>query len=839
MFKKHLLTLLIANALSVHLYAAETNVVENGITPPHDENLANSTLDTIIVSDTPFSQQVGTQKITEQQIARRPTGNGNITELLKGNPNVIFSNDADRSELGGEIAPNEVSIHGEKFYNNNYTIDGISNNDNLNPAGNNSVINGTDVDGYSPIDLPGGGTQSFWIDSSLLKNVEVFDSNISAKYGQFSGGVINAELKDPDLSKASGKVFYRITRDEWAKFHVDDRESFEAAETLGDQPQFTKQQFGIVLNQPINDKAGLLFSYSRTQSKMPYHHSGLDIWENQRRLNETFLLRGVYLPDNGDLWRATLMYSPHQSKYLKRNIKEGAFTNTGGGFRFNLEWQKEFDWLKMTSQIAYNQSGNKIKHESNTYNYYQSTASIDWCSSYSSSGSCTYAAEGGYGKFKTEKETYTLKQNFEIKAFDTAQLEHKISFGWEVDFARAKYQRMQDVYSYIYAKSSNTGTDCSLCIPNEQYARTMSYYPARTVKANDNVYSLYLQDSISWRNVNAVLGLRMDRSQSLGNTDLAPRFSASYDVFGNQKTQLFGGINRYYASNILAYKLRNGITYREQYTRSSATGEWRQSTLTLRDYNVEGLKTPYSDEYTLGISQNIWDTLWTFKWVQRRGKDQFTSLYDSTTRTYQQTNDGRSKTNTFTLTLKPISSYDLHYAQLNWDLGARISKTRTNFNQYDATALDEGYDKMILNGKLMDITDGLPATDYNSPWSTFLNIDLHFPAIRLDWGHRLSYNSGYRHFSSSRTACPSYGTICGDYEGNVIVYEEKKQGSYFMWDWRFAYQQPTYQNQYIEFTLDINNVLNRKIVASATDNSGNNRTYKMGRNFWFGVSYNW
>ncbi len=237
-------------------------------------------LDTIVVSDTPFSQQTGTQKITEQQIRLKPSKDGNITELLRNNPNVQFSNSADTSESGGEIAPNEVSIHGAAFYSNNYTIDNLSNNDNLNPASDNSLKAGKDVDGYSPTDLPGGGTQAFWIDSSLLKNVEVFDSNVSAKHGNFTGGVINAELKDPDLRKFSGKVFYRITRDDWASFKVDNEEKFSRAETLGSQPQFTKQQYGIVLNQPIGDKGGLLFQYTRSESKIPYHNKNLGTWVN-------------------------------------------------------------------------------------------------------------------------------------------------------------------------------------------------------------------------------------------------------------------------------------------------------------------------------------------------------------------------------------------------------------------------------------------------------------------------------------------------------------------------------------------------------------------------------
>lgn len=836
--QKTLLALLVANGLAFSSHAQSTDSPQEILNQTENGDQSAS-LETITVSDTPFSQQVGTQKITEQQIATRPTGNGNITELLKSNPNVRFSNDADRSDSGGEIAPNEVSIHGEKFYNNNYTIDGISNNDNLNPSSNNSVINGDDVAGYSPTDLPGGGTQSFWIDSSLLKNVEVFDSNISAKYGQFTGGVINADIKDPDLTKAHGKVFYRISRDEWAKFHVDEMETFEKAESLGDQPQFTKQQYGININQPINDKAALLFSYSRTESKIPYHHASLDLWENQRRTNETLLLKGIYLPDNGDLWRATLIYSPHQSKYTKKNIKDGYFTNTGGGFRFNLEWEKQFDWLKMNTKLAYRHTGNKIRHSSNVYNYYVPTDSIDWCSSYNSrTGACISALEGGYGKFKTEKQTYTFKQDYEVQRFDTWDIEHKIRFGWQIDLASAKYQRETDVYNYTY-RASSSATGCELCIENEQYARTLNYYPARTVKAQDNVYSLYLEDSLTWKNLNIVAGLRFDRSQFLGNNDIAPRLSASYDVFGNQKTYLFGGINRYYSASILAYKLRNGINYRELYTRSSPTSAWTQSTTTMRNYDIAGLKTPYSDEVVLGLSQNIWDTLWTFKWVQRRGKDQFTSSYDSTNRAYYMTNEGQSRNDSFTLTAAPTQPHQLGFAQLHWSLGAQITKTKTNYSLYDATAVSDGYEKMILNGRLLDIMAGLPATDYNSPWSTFLDLDLYFPDLRLNWGQRLSYNAGYRHFTSTSAVCPDYGDACGDYDGKVLIYQEKKQGSYFLWDWRFTYTQPTFKDQYLEFTVDINNVLNRKIVASASDNAGTVYSYKMGRNFWLGVSYNW
>ena len=178
----------------------------------------------------------------------------------------------------------------------------------------------------------------------------------------------------------------------------------------------------------------------------------------------------------------------------------------------------------------------------------------------------------------------------------------------------------------------------------------------------------------------------------------------------------------------------------------------------------------------------------------------------------------------------------MKFAEVGFNLGAQISKTKSNYNSYDVTALDDGIDMMILNGKLQSISDGLPATDYNTPWSTFLELNTHFPQLNLDWSQRFSYNSGYRYYATDTGNCPAISDACGSYAGKVKVYDEKTQGSYFNLDWRFLYKQPIYQGQYLEFSLDINNVLNRKVLATT---SGSTSTYKMGRNFWLGVSYNW
>lgn len=217
----------------------------------------------------------------------------------------------------------------------------------MNPGANGGEFSAT-PDGYSPTDLPAGGTQSFWINSELIEQLEVFDSNISARYGGFTGGVVDARLKDPQTGRASGRIAYRTTRSAWTRYHIDadEAEDFDSATSLTSQPKFRKETYSVSVNQPLSDNAALLFAYNRQQSTIPYYQSYLGEWSNQKRLSETYLLKGTYLADNGDTFRLTGMYSPHSSEYYKANVKNGAFTNTGGGYRLNAEWEHLTGWGK-------------------------------------------------------------------------------------------------------------------------------------------------------------------------------------------------------------------------------------------------------------------------------------------------------------------------------------------------------------------------------------------------------------------------------------------------------------------------------------------------------------
>ncbi|MCP1661315.1 TonB-dependent receptor plug domain-containing protein [Neisseria perflava] len=848
--KPTVMILALASAFSTpYAFADETATAENA-----ENNVEYSTdLGELVVRGETYANKMGTQRISEEKIERRPSTNGNLTELLKNNANVQFSNTAESSTSGGEIKPDEVSFHGEKYYNNNFTIDGISNNDNLNP-GSGGYYSATTVEGLNPWDLPAGGTQSFWIDSGLVKNLEVFDSNVAAKYGNFTGGVVNAQLKDPSTTKASGKIYIRTTRDSWAKQHIapGDEEDFENTANLYQQPQFTKKEYGVVINQPINDQTGILFSYGKKTSNIPFTHGTLRnadeatavVGENtyrssQYRSNETWLLRGLHRTDSGDTWKATAMYSPHESRYLVRNVADSNFANKGGGVRFDLEWDKAFDWGNMTSQIAYRKTGNEIKYDADVYRLYRRTASIPYRSSSTTVGS------GGYGEWETEKSTFTLKQDYNFDSFFTGAIKHHVGFGWQTDFSEAKYDRASAANLYTYtASSSVTCGDAEECIDGEQYASRWTTYAARNVKVKDNVYSLYVQDNMSWKNLSVNAGLRFDRNSFLGNNNIAPRLAVAYDLFGDTRSRVFGGLNRYYGSSILAYKLRQAIGSNETCTRTLSNGTpgaWGSCTSGTGgsvSYDVSGLKTPYSDEAVLGFTQKMFNTVWTAKWVHRNGKDQFTRRNRSETDTTRiMTNDGWSKNNTFTLSVAPEKAHEFKYATIDWNFGVSVQKTKTNNSYYDSSSYNDT-DKAIYQNQLMNAEE-LPPTDFNVPWRTFLSLNTYFPKIRLNWDQRFSWNGARKYlYASSTIDCSSsttYASACGSYTGEATLYRDAELKRAFIVDWRFAYSKKMPFGHSLELTLDVNNVFDK--VTFSTTSSGT--TYKMGRNYWFGASYKW
>ena len=75
------------------------------------------------------------------------------------------------------------------------------------------------------------------------------------------------------------------------------------------------------------------------------------------------MLKGLYRFDNGDTLKATAMYSPHESKYLRASTKDGSYTNSGGGYRFNLEWKHLFDKGQVSTYLGVQSTRNRVENE--------------------------------------------------------------------------------------------------------------------------------------------------------------------------------------------------------------------------------------------------------------------------------------------------------------------------------------------------------------------------------------------------------------------------------------------------------------------------------------------
>lgn len=139
---------------------ASTEEAARAVEEPAQADAAEPASDegeSVVVRDRAGESLTSFTHLTREDIARRPTEDGNITDLLKSNPAVQFSNHGDGSLQMGEIKPSNISIHGSVAYQNNYTLDGISTNSDLDPAEQTSV---------TTTRLGGSDEQGFYVDSA-------------------------------------------------------------------------------------------------------------------------------------------------------------------------------------------------------------------------------------------------------------------------------------------------------------------------------------------------------------------------------------------------------------------------------------------------------------------------------------------------------------------------------------------------------------------------------------------------------------------------------------------------------------------------------------------------
>jgi hypothetical protein len=778
---------------------------------------------------------VGRTDIPREFIENLPRGNGGVTDILQYAPGVQFDEAYRGSTKAGEIAPADISISGGKTYENLFLIDGMNNSNLLNPGVS---------DPYSPSDVP-GHAQKFFIDSWLIEDITLYDSNIPAAYDGFTGGVVDVVTRRP-RQKFGGNLSYRTTRSEWTHYFINDADAEQLANSTGssEQPRFRKNFYSASFNIPIIDNStGILLSYNLSESSIPQIF--FNGWKDQTRQSQTFLLKASHNIDGLSYIDASVSYSPHEAQYFLENTMDSDFTITGGGYFAAMNYTRESGGgghVKFHADWSYSENSRNSPAD---YKTWIATPHKPWGGTILVNDNISPSKEGGWGSIDQEDESVklTFDQRLEAASFLGR---HKINYGTVYNNVRGRYHRLTDAVSYNEAVLSYDvrcnifeGTDC---ISGEQYFRRRTISPESDVDVEVNLYAAYLEDSWDFSRFNLRMGGRMSLDDYMNNYNISPRLQLQYDIFGNRNTVITAGYSRYYSSSPLSNKLQEGKlpSYVEKRRKEffEAT-DWETSSAGIKTaYNYRELNTPYSNEYMIGVNQDIFGSNLGLKYIERYNRDEIAQDRSVTELDgivhYRLNNNGRSNFRSAQLSLSR-SWEKKHTVMLN----ASWQEAQTSNSNYNNTVdLEELEDIVIFEGRKTHRYE-LPKDNFNRP----IRVNLAYTGRFFDhftFSAIMNYRTPYRQLQIvDSNYILGYGEtdpVTGETVQIVTdVYEIKQLNDSFTMDCSFAWEQKLFFEHQLVFTLEVSNILNTRNEAGR-GTSGSSQ-YELGRQFWAGLNY--
>ncbi len=759
----------------------------------------------------------GKSVLKAETIQTLPAGNGNVSDLLRLLPGVQFSDQVDSSKTAGEIRPSLLSISGGKVYQNNFRIDGI---------GNNSLLDPTADSPTATNDVP-GHPQAVFLNSRLVDEVAVYDSNVPARYGGFTGGVVDVSIRDPKEVFALA-AYGRTTRHEWTDFHIadDERAAFEASNSETQQPRFRKYDAGLEVDIPLAPRTDLLAAYNALYSRIPLYLFGA--LEDQSRRTENYLLKLVHRPTPAQKFTLELLHSPYRGDHFIKDTQRSGYVIRGGGSSLSGKYLLRRGQGHLELHGALSRSENSREAPAEFFNWANSP-SKDWGSQVGLSSS----REGGFGDIRKTQRTLEFGVDWLSDLLNVGPWGHQFNGGVEWAQTRAKFDRRETSYNYATAKLDSTVT-CDpadpACLDGEQWLSRRNSYSAESVSAAISQLALYLEDRQRLGRLEVRPAVRFSYDDFMENTDLAPRLGLGYDLFGTGTSVLVGGWNRYYGQTLLTYKLREAIPPAVTETRvlnGTTPGPWtlKPSTIPPLATSYSSLKTPYQDEIVAGLDQKVAGGTAKFRYLHRNGYDEFarqTDPYDPANPGAQRfarlNNNGRSH----------YESYGLEWAR-KWTsqelvINASYQKSTTTNETYDDTlSADDLTGLVYFEGELLHI-DELPRKDFNRNWVGNLVYSVDLPR-RFQFTNVTRYRSGYRALGDSGSDINIDGI-------DFPVYGEIKFPSATVFDWKLAWLSPPWQGQTLKLTLEVYNVFNRRLHLGSADND-----FELGRQFWAGAEY--
>ncbi|MFK4872797.1 energy transducer TonB [Novosphingobium sp. ZW T3_23] len=777
----------------------------------------------------------GESTIGEKDVRARAPGSGDANQLLKILPTVQFSNDeglATREDIL-DLRPSDISISGGRYYDNLITLDGIDVN---------ARVDTTQNTPGSVYELAGASAESIWVDSNLIGEMTVRDSNVSAQYGRFTGGALDIKTRAPRREwGVTGSVSY--TSDALTNYKVSDasREALEGKE-MPEQPAFEKWRYGVTVDVPVSPDIGLLVAYNRSRANVTYQRNES---YDRTRFGQSSVSDNMLAKFDADLsadlkLTGQFVYSPYSSEYSDENAVENMVTSNGGGVtgKMELAHSGSSDWA-LTATYSHSDTGRDAGPIRYIIPSWTTNGGV--CSS-------TNCTRGGYGVLNQTQDNYGLAGRW---SHDLGP--GTLSAGFDYQHIDAMRSRPEENWSYTTGTSrANAGTivcadgDSMTCVTGEYALTSASRYAAYTAQVRLDSVASWAEYAVSFGRLSARVGLRHDYESFLGNHNFAPRLSATYELpWAGWSVTL--GANRYYGRSMLSYALRSqypdNYAYKRVATVSggmnvySDSGWYLSSTNRSTSYSGSNLKTPFADELSAALSAGILGGSLRIKGIYRESKDEFmrspgerltTTLENGKTGTYTNhilTNDGSSSYKGASIEWN--RSFGKHSIAVN----ANISKTVSSNLDYFSNADDILDDTMIaLDGQVLsaaDVAEMNQRAQMAAPFIVNASWTARWFDDRLTTNVNVRYRNGYTRIENTNDST----TIDG------VTYD--------LYD-HVAYPKSIDANLNAQFEViraPIGGLTLEARVANLLDRmpSPNSRSteqpYQYGRSVWFGLTY--
>ncbi|MDH4982142.1 hypothetical protein [Hyphomicrobium sp. D-2] len=615
-----------------------------------------------------------------RSVKMRTDGGGDANTFMRNLPNVQYQNDANENAgINGyqaiDTRPLLLSINGGQPYDNKIILNGVS------------ISNATGSVEPFPADqltndsgqVPnlnatyGLHPQNIFVPSDFVGVATLIDSNASAEYGEFQGGVIKYDLARPPTDRYRGSLTYNRHTHEMVDYL---NATPDGTNPLGrTAPKFVKEGLAASVGAPITTDLAFIIQASRktaetTRQKDYRFYSGVanEDSENLFLRFATSLKTDIgrftldtSLTDYAQLWTLSTWRDMEMDVKTKSSSTQLEYitsltnvTEDSIGLRnVALEakaYYNDSDTLNYTGKDVAHAwvASRRVKPVNGVWQETFSTDMFqDWCRpdpvsallqdpsrSLQDNAMCY---NGGYGN----KEMGQTDLGITAKLTGDVLLGNFL-IGGEAKTIDGRRGRPND---FIYYSTFRTATGETAspaggefhCPPNDeacnsqQYARIKIVSPANMTESTVNTYHGFAEvdQTLGWFNVRA--GVRVDYEDYFKNLNVAPRLAGTITPIDG--ISFTAGYSRYYSGEFLAYAIRDGQPYSLSYTRGHDAQGNVSSTWTppanIRTYSFKGsdLSTPYTDEMTgtVRIRDPLLGGNLRLRYIERDGLDQFSS----------------------------------------------------------------------------------------------------------------------------------------------------------------------------------------------------------------------